>query len=933
MTFLETLEKHWHDAPPWLSTTIRVTGLLLGLWAVLSGQAYLLQYLGMTLVLWIGTSLLKDGWNLMDRPVRSGFMLSWQSLVREALPPLLVAGVTVAVFLPLARGAMPLMGDHQVHEYNAYIMGSRLLPTGRLMGWTNMAGAGYPAGQLYPILGSLWVAFVHMLGLGFFSWDASYAYALLGVLLFVNLSVYWVGRRLFGPLAGLVAAMAVMTDMGGFRQGGWVFTMQFGVWPLALSMALGLLFFERLCQLSVRPNLKDTIWASFWLALGLLAHPMMLLVAALTIPLGILYGAVVGSDRRIWLALSGAGLLGAGLAAFWLLPFLGHAPRFSAHVSDLWKSLPQIGQDLLTATLYRNTDPWVLVLGATGLGWMTLEGRPKGRLVALTALVLLTVSSITVYAATGIERLLPSIRHIQFERFVMFLKVLLALGAGFVAQRLLAGLDDRADGGAVAPVRPPTLSPHPRIAGLLAAAALAPLVSPLATAYISKRLAPLTNMETTLDRPGWRRALKSLLDTAKKRAKQEPRGFFRIAYWSDFNDHRLAVGPVMSGLPQVKCSFIPAETYRYRAHPQPKDVPSTQKDFDMLAVRFLVTTRHPPAGITGWKLLGKQAGISLYERPDYHFEPASIDQPGKIETLRFDDEKIVLRVSGLKETGRLVMHVPSFPNWEARQNGRLLTIHQEDGMAPHVEGLMAVTVRNGLVEFRYRQRMGDIAAKLLSLVSLLVLVFLILVVRSQKRVLPLWNWIAKWEKQALWTIWAVAALMGLAVVVRIARAPTLPESGRSLTWEVNRAKVWLQGARGKKPCKWFLDGRYICGSKAHQYVGPISEEWGLKNHRGLWAHPYKNARLVIEYPSVTMGKTLAIDHGIMSSGAGGRADVHLRVTIDRTQLVEITHRAVGWRLKRIDTSRWADTKRTVRFEIWTNDISARHFAFDATIYP
>ncbi len=932
MKTLETMLDSWKTRPTWFDGVAIAAGLLLGAAAILCGCSYPVQYLGTVTVLVTGVSLTrlvreKMDWDHNQRPRIWGILLS------EGWAPTLLAIATLVVYSPLLRGAMPLTGDHQVHEYNAYVMGSRMLSSGRLMGWTTLAGAGYPAGHLYPILGSLWIALVHFLGLGHISWDASYAYGLLAVLLFISLSIYWVGRRLFGPIAGLLAGLAVLTDMGGFRQGGWIFTIQFGVWPLALSMAFGFLFVERVARLALHPNLKDTIWASLWLALGLLAHPMMLLFALLAIPLAVLYGMTTGAGPLVWLSIPGTGVLGAALAGLWLVPFLLDAPRYSIHVSDLWKSLPQIGQGLVTANLYQNTDPWILVLGVTGLVWMTIEGRPKGRLAALVAAVLLAVSSITIYAASGIERILPSIRHVQFERFVMFLKVFVALGAGFLVQRILVGIPKEGDGGPTPPFRPPNPSAHPTWAGLLAAAAIAPLITPVLTGWISTRLAPLTTMETTQDKPRWRRALRHLLDRAKNRAQADPRGFFRVAYWSQFNDHKLAAGPVLSHLPQVKCSFIPAETYRYRAHAQPGDVPTTKMDFHVLAVRFLVADRPPPAAARNWTLLGKEAGVTLYENPDYRWSLATLSAPGKVEVLRFEDEHITLRISGLAQPAKLVLHVPRYPNWRARQNGRLLSISQTDDLAPHVKGLMSVTVHNGLVEFDFRQTAGDILGKASSLLALLVLVFLSLVALGSPKVLPLWTRITRLKRPALWTVWVLAGLILATVLVKWAFLPDLSSRGRSLTWDLSRARVWLEGPSGNKPCRWFLDGRYICGKKAHQYVGPIAEEWGLKNHRGLWAHPYRDAKLIIEYPSVTMGRRMVIDHGILKTGTGGKAKVHLRILVGETPLEEITHRTVGWRITSLDTSRWRGKKQRIRFEIWTNDISARHFAFDATIQP
>ncbi|MCD6499266.1 MAG: hypothetical protein J7M25_13320 [Deltaproteobacteria bacterium] len=900
------------------------------------GRSYLLQVAsvcGLFLATWMGAEEVAPWNDLSVGPWSLG------AIVREAAGPAAIIALTLVVYWPLVGGHMPWIGDHTVHEFKAYVLADHLLPSGRLMGWTHLSGAGYPAEQLYPILGDLWMAVVRYLTFKSLSWEATYAYGLLGVLLFCNLVPYYIGRRLFGPVAGLVAALVVMTDMGGFREGGWVFTIQFGVWPMALGLSFGMLAIERLLHLADRPGVAGVTGFAVWTALGLLAHPIVLLVLFVAVPLFALYQHVAHGWRGAWAKSISGLVLGMGLASFWLLPYLLRAGQFSAHVSNLWKAMPQIGEGLIQASLYGHARPWVVVLGALGLVLAWLEGRPKGTFLALFGLALLFVASITVYAETDVERWLPVVRHIQFERFVIVVKYLLALGCGFAVARLFFGLGPSADGGESASLRRPMQASgwRRRLVGLLAAAAVAPFVVPVVWAWVARRVVPLSQFETRQTGVASYKDMVRLSRRVADEARKNPKGFFRVAYWTGFNDHFLANAPIVNGLPEVKCSFIPGETYRYLAHPQPADVPDDRRDFDLLSVRFILANRPLPASLGPTKLVERGAGLSLYERPGFESHRVTVIGPGEAHVTRFDDENIEVEVAGADPGTRLVLHVPFFANWTATQGGRTLTISKNDSLAPHVKGLMEVPVTNGKVVFEYRQKAVDILAKIVSALSVGIVFFLWAVVRRRVWATKPWGAVVGWITGHRFVGMAWTGLLVLAPLVLVgkwATAPTMPKQGYSLAWELSRAKVFVDYHGKKKPCRWFVDGRYVCGAKAHQYVGPFAEEWGLLNRKGLWAHPYRGGVLVIEYPDTMMGHILALDWGLASSSVGGRAAVVMRVYVAGKKVAEVRRRAVGWALtKKVDTRSWAGRRVSVRFEIETDDISARHFCFDATVLP
>lgn len=933
-----------------------VGGLMcvLGAVAILWSRTFLLQVVAVAAIL-MGAYLF---WQWASGGLERSFTLAdrrfdVKTVLKESFGPVAIMAVTIGVYWPLARGYMPWMADHTVHQYKAYVLAEHLIPSGRLMGWSHLSGSGFPAGQLYPILGDLWVTVVRYLTFGQLSWETTYAWALLLVLLFTNLVPYYVGRRLFGPVAGLVAGLLVLTDLGGFREGGWTFTVRYGVWPLALAVSLGLLSLERLRALSTTRDLSGVVSFAAVAALGLLAHPFNLILLAAAVPLFCIYQHLWYRKPFVWLKSLGAMGLGLGLCSFWLVPYLARAGDYSAKVSNLWKSLPAIGTDVLEGGLFEGFWPWALVLGALGAVVVVFERRPFGRFLGALSALLLAGASITVYAGTDVESWLGSIRHVQFQRLVIFVKLIWAVSAGYLVQRVFVGLPSSADGGEARPVvRTPSIPEHPRrrlrhritqAAGLLVAA---PLVSPIVTGFVTQRLIPLTRIETRQSGVPFHDDFVALLEEIETR-EASSESFFRVAYWTGFNDHSLANGPVLSGLAQVKCSFIPGETFRFLANSSPSEVPRTPKDFEVLNVKYILANRPLPQSLSKESvLIARRGRLSLHELQRYSRARATLlsskdpaeEKAGKVEVEEVGPETIRLRVSDLSEPTELVVHTAAFANWRASQSGRELQIEPYDGLAPNVDGLMKVTVTNGVVTFAYVQQPIDWVAKLLTLLALAIAVLLALAhrevgwpARAKDRIFSLGR---RYEKHVRYAGVGVACVVVLALIAARLRADRLPERGRSLTWELDGASVYVQSHDETRRCRFFIDGRFLCGPKPYQWVGPVAEEWNLKNRRGLWAHPHRDATLVIEFPEVPMGGALSIEWGILESGSGGRAAVHLDVFVNGKRVGQASRRARGWSgPKKIDVSNWQGKEATVRFEIKADDIAARHFVFDARVLP
>ncbi len=885
--------------------------------------------------------------------------LDWNKVLKESAGPLVLIGLTLVLYHPLLQGFMPLSGDHTVHQYKAYITAEHMIPSGRLMGWSMFSGAGYPAGQLYPILGELWVSLIRYATFKSLSWEATYAIAFLGVLLFLHLAPYYIGRKLYGPVAGLLFGLFVMTDMGGFREGGFIFTIYYGVWPLAVGVTFSLLALERLINL--KDGLKGMVSYSLMVMFALLSHPISLIFLFIAVPVYAFYMHFRHNKPGLWFKGFAGAALGAGLAAFWFLPYLMLASDFSASVSNLWKPLPEAARAFVSGGFYEGAWPWALVTGTLGLIAWVADRRPAGVFLAALAAILVTAASLTVYGGTGVENWLGPIRHMQFQRFVIFIKMLLFLAGGALVQRLFIGIGPGKDGEESPPLlRMPKSRPvretDETLSGLLKlrlrqavpCLVLAPLTIPLLMALWSERFAPVSDIQTRKTRAGSTEDLERLLKEIEVREKARgtddsnssgKRPFFRVAYWTDFNDHSLAAGPVMSGLPQVKCSFIPSETFKYLANPSPSQVPRTAKDFEVLNVKYIIAVKRLPYTMIDSPPLARSGPLTLYEFPGYRGEHATLLGPGTVETVRFSDEEIRLRVSGVEPGTPLVLHTAHFANWRAMQGGKRLKISPYDELAPNVPGLMKVQVSDGEVVFSYSRGMLGVFSKLITFLSLLLCASIVLVRRKNVRALAGWKKLETIERKYHRKLVVAGTVLLLSIpvlfLIKWMRSPEIPKDGRSLTWDLDRAEVYIRHDDGsRKRCRFFVDGRFLCGTKSYQYVGPVSEEWGLKNRRGLWAHPHPGGVLVIEYPDTLIGEGLSLEWGLLQSSAGGAGVVQMQVLIDDHRLTNIKHSNTGWSGPRVlPTEKWKGKKKTVRFEISAGDISARHFAFDARILP
>lgn len=967
----------------WLPPAVGAALVVLGSLLAWLPRSYVAQVLGTAAWLAGMVLLWRAAWPWLDQPLprllrRAGsgddlamapLGWTWQRLAREGAGPLVLVLLLLLLYHPLLAGHMPWQADHTVHQWKAWLLSEKLLPTGRLSGWTHHSGTGYPAEVLYPPLGDLWMAVVRHATFKALSWEATYALGFFGVLAFCTGAFYHLGRRLFGPVAGLAAALLVLTDMGGFREGGYIFTVRYGVWPLQLGITLGFVALLKFHDLLRARGWRHLIRCAVAVGAALLAHPVTLIFFLVALPLYALLQWLrsgPGSDPKLGKGLAGVAL-GVGLAAFWLLPFFGKASGFSAHVTNQWKSIVDIAEGVIAANLWRNAWPWPLILGGLGGAVALRERRPMASYLFALSAVLLVAGSLTTYNELGLANWIASARFVQFQRFVIFVKLAWFLLAGYLVQRVLFGIPPTADDARPSDARASEASrggdaPRGSVwrrAALLTTVCLlaAPFVLPLTWKVAETRVLPVGQITTVREKGSFLRDFRGLLAQVCRARMEKGAGFFRLGYLSSFNDHEMAAGATYCDVPEVKLSFIPSETFKYRAYLSPAAVPRSKEDYRALNVRFLMVNGTRPA--PSWaRQVARRGRLALYEVPDYRPERYTVirrvaaDGGGaryeRVDSasfglkVRFSDERITVRAPKVAPDHFLVLHTAHFANWRAHRGGAEVKIRAYDRLAPKVKGLMMVPLQSGVTVFTYESLWVDHLSRLVSVVTLLLLIFIVVARRrptlAEPVVARLSPWVKRLRRPARWAAVGVLVVGAVWLLAKAVGVVPRPPGPRSLTHELSDAHVAvrLRGG-GLKRCTTYQMGRWICG-KGRRWVGPVAEEWNLLNRFGLWAHPDERGTVVISYPGQKLGTALEIHYGVLQSGGVG-APVTLDVFLGNEAVGQVrwprSRGRPGWagRPLTIDTRAHKGQRRTVRFEVSTSHIGGRHFVFDARILP
>jgi len=841
----------------------------------------------------------------------------------ECAGPLILFGIVCVIFIRLLAGDMPVNHDHPVFLFRAFNTGN-LLSSGSLTGFSPLLFAGYPANSLYPMGVDLLVCGVRGLSLGLASWEQAYCLALFLFIVSTPLAFYALGRRFAGPLAGLAAGLLSIVDRGAWMQGGWSFNLDWGVWSMGLSFSLCLWTLWALDRLAHRPGLGRFLLTAILFAGAILCHPMAVAILGVIVPLFLLVEAWRGELEApgIWLPrVVGSLLLGIGLSAFWLIPFVCRKEWFEP-LAYYWLSFPLVIRGVLDGGLLAQFSPALLLAGLIGLLLAARRGVSFAWFLLAASGLLVFFASNTFLLAFDVLDKFPALANLQLERFAYFVRAAMLLGCGFfIAEIRRAGLDPA---GRARPARS-SLSRH----GLrvLATLAIAPFV------LFAPRVGPLPYLAPA--RPlSWSSESNVYHDlrlAADFINQQDPETIGRIAVRSYEHDHLLMALPVYTGKPIFKLGFTPENNYRYKFESNDPDV------WKALNVSHLLSVGpYNRAGLTEIRRFGK---LFLYRFAGFDRSRVALAGPGSARVERDDPEALDVRLTGTGSDSKLTVYASRYALWSAEMNGVELPIEGE-AIRDSPPVFMRIAVQDGLLRLRYRAGGPEWAGSLFSSVSWLLFIFLTVLVFAtslRERVKRLFSaWRVPVGDSLTLLVLALAAIILVAVLIRLLLPGGVDFPGRTNISDLGRmiSKASAQVVRpgGQQNCQPF-DGRIIrCPGPEWNYAGRTIIISDHLLRECIWLHPIQGAKFALSFDDVPLGDHIQGNFGMDDAAVEppGPHGVNMTVLLDGREMGRFNCPSRrGWFAWQVDTPNRLGTRGRVTIQSDAPFTGRRHFCFTA----
>jgi hypothetical protein len=598
----------------------------------------------------------------------------------ELLPVVAVLVLAGYLLWPVPSGVMPLSADHTVHLTRIVLTAERLATTGALSGWEPTWFFGFPLGELYPQLGDLLIIMIHALGLGALDWPSAYALGFYLVFALQGLVLLRLGRLFgFGPWPGLIAAALLLGDAGFTREGGWMYTVGFGVWPQAFATSLAWLGLgetaralgwsptpgpSKLEALSTEHARQATLLAGLSFGAALLAHP----IALPTLGIGGLLLVITLVPRapvtwRVGLARClVAGLLGALLAAWWWVPMLQHKAWMAsygwlfARLDTMFEWLREDG---------RWTQRMPAAVGYLALAGFVLASVGVGRVarfVALFAIVQWLLASTDAFWQLRLDRLGDGFTHMQYQRFLTGAKPGLYLCAGLAAVAPAAW--------ARRLVRSREHLRHPKLA-LLGALGLAPISAAACSWLLTDSRATMAEydvgeiqVERMPSAPELDANYHEFLSWARQQWDTREHDY-RIAARAHRDSHVFMDAPVWTHTPQYKLGFTPGDNFVHKPESGQREL------LDKLGVRWIVSIDN------GKARPGEVARFGRIVVREHHGRApglAWLEGGGTLELLDADlrGGLVRVRVRDVDQGARVVFGIAGYPRWRLTLDGQPL---------------------------------------------------------------------------------------------------------------------------------------------------------------------------------------------------------------------------------------------------------------------
>lgn len=611
------------------------------------------------------------------------------SLARASWPALVVLVFAAWLLWPVPRGVMPMSADHTVHLTRIVLTAERLVEHGALSGWEPTWFFGFPLGELYPQLGDLLIIAIRGLSFGALDWPSAYALGFFVVFAIQGLVLLRIGRLFgLGPWPGLIAAALMLSDAGFTREGGWMYTVYFGVWPQALATSLAWLGLGEVARAlgwvptrglgeDGEPRAPDsdrgvraTVIAGVCFGAALLAHPMAL--PGLAIGGALILITLVPRAPVPWRTgvarCASAGLIGLLLAAWWLVPMLQHS-AWMASYGWLYAPLDAMLRWLIEDGRWAQRMP--AAVGFTALLGIVLASLGAGRVarfVALYAVVQWLLASDDAFWQLRLDRLGEGFTHIQYQRFLIAAKPGLYLCAGLAvaapigwARRLWLARERVAK----------------RWLAVGGAIAMAPIGAALALWLLADSRATMAEFEVGVvqtervpNDPEFDAHYREFLDWA--RAQWDAREHdYRIAIETSRNNHLFMDAPIWTATPQYKIGFTPGDNFVHKPESGRREV------LDALGVRWIIgvdrSGRARPADVARF------GPIRVREHRGQPRPLAWLDGDGTLEIVEADLRAGIVRARIRDSTlgARVTFAIAGYPRWQLFVDGQPIDWYEQ----------------------------------------------------------------------------------------------------------------------------------------------------------------------------------------------------------------------------------------------------------------
>lgn len=712
---------------------------------------------------------------------------------------------------PLLR-TTPLTHDHPSHIFKAWHFYEKMLPTGRLRGFSHYWAFGFPSGELVPIGEELWVALFRAVTLGHFSWLRTYSLALFGLLALVTFSGYRLARRFFGVLPGLFAGLLMLWDGGGWAQSGWNWMMEYGVWPNTLGICFILLALASLDELAETASRGRLLRAGLLMAAAFLSHqvavPFFPILVALSFADRWFRGALT-RERALWV-LAACGL-GVALSGFYLLPMLARAP-LTLDLGTAGTTPADVAQRMIDQNLFLGLWGAFIPLGFVGAVVALKRRIPGAFLLSAGTGIFVLLSTDLMFSWAHVERILPNLTKVEASRMLVGAKI---LWFPLVAYALSLPFEGIAVFLRTFKRRPTSAVRNLELRPILAWAAVlalmlpyaGPLVTKLRTVQVTKQIPP-ENVPFWDDlRPLWE------YTADLRRATRE---HYRIAYdvRLQMHNHLPTLAPVFDDTPIYKVGYTP--TQAFWAFPMYSD----PRLFRAASVKYLVTDVKPDTN--EFRHLKQFGSLGLYAFNAYDSRPFTLIGTGHAELLEFAPERIRIRLKNVAQGARLKIHVANMDHWQAELNGERVRIVSAPILDVEDPMLMEVPAGDGEIDLRYVARASDVVGAVTTLGALPALFFVGWVRRRraqwiERLTLPAHTW--RFVTSAgvvgalvciVWRLWSGTALVFPESVFRKLGSGELTLDGERCSG--NGRLAWRCGAAGAISAERIsgLYGTHLC---------------------------------------------------------------------------------------------------------------------------